>query len=32
MFQINDAVASTSEDSAAKDVTNGQITVTLADK
>lgn len=30
--QINDAVASTSEDSAAKDVTNGQITVTLADK
>lgn len=32
MFQINDAVASTSEDSAAKDVTNGQITVTLPDK
>jgi len=32
MFQINDAVASTSEDSASKDVTNGQITVTLADK
>ncbi|XP_050451389.1 uncharacterized protein LOC126851450 isoform X3 [Cataglyphis hispanica] len=30
--QINDAVASTSEDSAAKDVTNGQITVTLPDK
>ncbi|KAH0955739.1 hypothetical protein HN011_002843 [Eciton burchellii] len=30
--QINDAVASTSEDSASKDVTNGQITVTLADK
>ncbi|XP_072752909.1 uncharacterized protein [Anoplolepis gracilipes] len=30
--QINDAVASTSEDSAAKEVTNGQITVTLADK
>ncbi|XP_029166769.1 uncharacterized protein LOC114937477 [Nylanderia fulva] len=30
--QINDAVASTSEDSAAKDVSNGQITVTLADK
>nr|XP_012229193.1 PREDICTED: LOW QUALITY PROTEIN: uncharacterized protein LOC105676121 [Linepithema humile] len=30
--QINDAVASTSEESASKDVTNGQITVTLADK
>ncbi|XP_025074678.1 MAGUK p55 subfamily member 5-A [Pogonomyrmex barbatus] len=32
LFQINDAVASTSEDSAPKDESNGQITVTLADK
>lgn len=32
LFQINDAVASTSEDSTSKDVSNGQITVTLADK
>ncbi|XP_036139906.1 MAGUK p55 subfamily member 5-A isoform X2 [Monomorium pharaonis] len=30
--RINDAVASTSEDSTSKDVSNGQITVTLADK
>ncbi|XP_014480743.1 PREDICTED: MAGUK p55 subfamily member 5-A isoform X6 [Dinoponera quadriceps] len=30
--QINDAVASTSEESAPKDVTNDQITFTLADK
>ncbi|XP_026829275.1 MAGUK p55 subfamily member 5 isoform X2 [Ooceraea biroi] len=30
--QINDAVASTSEDSTSKGVTNDQITVTLADK